>query len=498
MTTWTTADVVKEVSELSELLRLRAQASPQENRGVGIGKPLAESIASKIRNADGLDAGELYKAIGAGASLAELKEVLLGAVDAAVQKPLGGRSHANSSLKLAKQPQVLLSLQNYCTATDWKVLEAGVHWNSVHCVAQRLRAVGLQSLQEQTKKHAACVIAHVVWQSTQRMMSSTDLYQLCQDVHHAFTNTRSGFPADPPTQVLRFPLTPQELGAEYVAAAYPQEQPEPRVLQSLPRVAAACPVRETSKLLRAEKGAPVQTQAHATLQPNSAPEPLLLMAKSMAAFMQQLGMAGASQEPSIHLRTAGKQVQAHAAGSSCWQSPSPAGPLALCLPAPAAPAPSAPAASAPAASAPAAAPALTQQDIAGEPSKAALPEHAHEPQKAEENSLQAMEEQAFQQLAKRRQGMKKRPAAAPSASESAPSKKGPGAAKAAAAKPAVKEAKAGAAKSAASKPAKAKAGALKLGCKRCRGSRNGCETCLSADFCGERLNRAEWRAWAGV
>ena len=35
---------------------------------------------------------------------------------------------------------------------------------------------------------------------------------------------------------------------------------------------------------------------------------------------------------------------------------------------------------------------------------------------------------------------------------------------------------------------------LKLGCGRCKGSRNGCDTCLNPQYKGKRLSRDEWKA----
>lgn len=45
---------------------------------------------------------------------------------------------------------------------------------------------------------------------------------------------------------------------------------------------------------------------------------------------------------------------------------------------------------------------------------------------------------------------------------------------------------------AASKPQLSK---VKLGCKKCRGSRNGCVQCRSPLYSGDRMTRSEWREW---
>ena len=46
------------------------------------------------------------------------------------------------------------------------------------------------------------------------------------------------------------------------------------------------------------------------------------------------------------------------------------------------------------------------------------------------------------------------------------------------------------------KPAAAKAAAVKLGCGRCRGSRNGCSVCRDPGWSGLRLDREEWKKYA--
>jgi hypothetical protein len=112
-----------------------------------------------------------------------------------------------------------------------------------------------------------------------------------------------------------------------------------------------------------------------------------------------------------------------------------------------------------------------------------------------DKNLQDYEEAAFAALQRKRGPGLKRPAAAPSKTTPAGSKKpfaGPKkSAKPQAAKGPGKGAGQGAGKIAGNR-------VLKLGCKTCRGTKRGCNTCRNPGYKGERMNRSEWKALAAM
>ena len=102
-------------------------------------------------------------------------------------------NETSSALKLQTQPQILTTVYNYLNESEWnewRPCRSKGPSDTMPLIARRLKACGLKSLKETTKKHCIAVVLHCMLQRGEVRPPSTELYQLVcyfQDTFHACT-----------------------------------------------------------------------------------------------------------------------------------------------------------------------------------------------------------------------------------------------------------------------------------------------------------------------
>ena len=92
----------------------------------------------------------------------EHKEALL----VVLEKTASSSVQADSNLKLASKPQSLIHIMNYMSAKDRDAMLAGNSWDCIILVAKRLRACGMVSLREDSKKWCTAFLVAVEMQKS--------------------------------------------------------------------------------------------------------------------------------------------------------------------------------------------------------------------------------------------------------------------------------------------------------------------------------------------
>ena len=135
------------------------------------------------------------------------------------------------------------ALSPYLTNKDWEQLKKCSHLSSMQVLATRLRAIGLASLKEDTKKQAIGIIIHVALEEKgQEQPNALGVRSMTQDFGIIFHST----PNVPTMQTtLKFPADPNQLGKDWLLAAYGQEEKPALVHISPAWTRKAVPTRRT-------------------------------------------------------------------------------------------------------------------------------------------------------------------------------------------------------------------------------------------------------------
>ena len=112
---------------------------------------------------------------------------------------------------------MLLSLWNYLNSKEWEMVQSATTVEAVHVFASRLRAVGVKSMKEQTKKHALALLLHLMIQRGEPKPPPMEIYKLGNYLHDCFASCQqpslvAGF--------LRYPDKPADLGHAVMKACY--------------------------------------------------------------------------------------------------------------------------------------------------------------------------------------------------------------------------------------------------------------------------------------
>eukprot|EP00435_Cladocopium_sp_Y103_P001114 s3938_g1.t1 len=474
MAAWSVEDFLKEIEDLESLQKIRPTA-------LAIPK-LLDALEHKIKAIDSLTPSMLLKLtekLEASSLPADLKSSLQNAVD---EKAVAASAGA---LKLQAGSQILLSLWNYLSAKEWQMVQSAPYVEAVHVCVKRLKAVGVKSMKEQTKKHALALLLHLMIQRGEPKPPPMEVYKLGNYLHDSFTSCRqpslvAGF--------LRYPEKPADLGDAFMQACYKgDDYPQP--------VSSLVPPSVGALLKDAIDNAAVLPSTRLKKKTNTRTDDEGDMDKFFRMMQMMKEMAKGMDEPRIDILNPRRRSSSSTRTSETAERlaledlPQEAQETAGSLKQP----PAAAAEALTAATIPSANMSSETDKNNAENTGAAPCEKGEEP-----DSLEDFEQKAFEQLQARSQQQKgkkqeskekepkvlKRPAAAKKLC--APKK----AAKktletAAAAQPASK---------AAALPAQPKANCW--GCSRCRGTPSGCDKCDFPEYSGTRLNGKDvWRKW---
>ena len=462
---WTVQDFAKELEDIQCIVEIRKSASMEES--------LVAQMVQRMQRHSGWSPSSLCQLMKAvqGSKLSDnSKTSLLACLDSKTGSTL---EHA-SSMRLTKNPQSLLNIENYLSKKDWVTLENGCSWDSTVCMASRLKACGLQSMKEDTKKACAALLAYMQYKVNNVFPSYPAIYSMSQTLHDCFEQLPMGHVASRAS----YPEHPAMLGNEFLDAAYKDDEPEARKIPGLASlIANHTPVRSTSSLLG---------KTISTTKTNKCYDPVL--AQKLDLLKQKV----AAPDP-------GSCLQNDNANQACLQMMKPK----VCnakLPVQAGipscfvhlPAEQATASSEEAGDkqAEAGKPDLQIVQTAQAPAMAqpAEKEDSQPVKAAQVKSLQDYEAEAYEAL-QQRAGCNSK---LKNAKQKSTEMKKPSCSTKTFKKPAASVTMV---KQSVSK-AKPQAKTLLLGCIRCRGNINGCQSCISPTFKGLRLHgRKAWLEW---
>ena len=364
------------------------------------------------------------------------------------------------------------SLSPYLTQKDWEKLKKCCHLSSMQVLATRLRAIGLASLKEDTKKQAIGIIIHVALEEKgQEPPNALGVRSMTQDFGTIFHSTPN---VPTMTTKVKYPADPNQLGEEWLLAAYGQEE-KPALVHISPAWARrAVPTRRTKNEV-----AMCMNKAQAS---SSKGHPMLAdQEKLMGKLDQLLNKYVPAHEQQQHVVNYTTKPNQGFASCQAKQIPSP---RSMSLPMPA---------TTNGASLPLESQAAATQEVETPSVPEASQSQANQNQ--DKKDLQAFEEEAYTALAKHQSVSKAKPKGKAKSKASTPVLKKPAAAKTTGAKTNVK------------KQGKAMSGTKfgyygippkggPFGCQRCRGVPKGCSSCQEPTFGGLRFKgRNQWKEW---
>ena len=473
---WKPADVQHEVTSVCLLLQARPNA-----------KDMAEGLGSQLlHKLNGLaivspsELVQLYDVVKGSALPQELKDTLVAALD---KKALGVNDN-QSSTKTTQGQQQCDTLHHYFTEEEHKQLATLSPYQGADVIAGRLKMLGFRSLKESTKGVATGIL---LWYHESRggqRYSPDASYDLVGKVHSSFLGCTVGIPTGAPSLVV-YPSHPRELSQTHLQAAYPDSPPVDKEMAGLASLIKHHVIlRESSKkLLKNRSGAPA-IASNAMLPPLSTQQQCgpsfqqlwdtFQQGSQMLLQQHMANMAGQPQLPGLQIfgNQQGKAeatdtsnaAQKQVSNSVAVHSSLAGQPLALCD------------RSATASAQPESKPQPTEQPalpVKSPSFESQTPQESPTEGNEKPKTLEDFEKQNFETLkSKGNKGMK-RPAAAPSSVKKV-------------------TAKVKAQPKSSGKPS----GSLKLGCRKCRGSVNGCSQCRKPTYNGVRMNRSEWVAFA--
>ena len=147
----------------------------------------------------------------------EKKDTIQGAINS-----LGGQNQGH--LKTVLQGQVITSFCPYISKLDWQKLEAAPSntTDTMSILAARLKAMGLVSLKESTKKQAMAVILYLlVHKGNKPQPSAVTRLNMMAEFSVIFAHT----PGSKAACLTKYPDKPQDLGPEWMLQAYGQDEP---------------------------------------------------------------------------------------------------------------------------------------------------------------------------------------------------------------------------------------------------------------------------------
>ena len=179
MSAWTADDLLKEINDLEDLYSLRPTGPTIPH--------LVTGLQSKIDGIDSLTPRLLVHLIKA-LDAAKLPEDMKKALQDTMEKRMVQMN--SGPLKLQNVPQTLQSLYNYFSAKEWVQLQKAPFTESVHIAVQRLRAIGVKSVREATKKHVVALLVHLAMMRGEPKPPGGEIYKMSAYLHEAFTKSK--------------------------------------------------------------------------------------------------------------------------------------------------------------------------------------------------------------------------------------------------------------------------------------------------------------------
>ena len=437
---WTVADFKYEMDAACMLLQARPHLGELKEQ-------LKNQMKHKLSNMGQVDANklvQLYDTLKECSLPQDVVGELSGVLD---QLALGVNDGATS--KFHAVPQQCDHFFMYLTEGDVQQLEKVSMWQGTTILAARMKKLGIKGMKESTKKVATALLLYHEQKKGNTMPTGDSIYVLSQQMMHALASSPEQTPVGVPPLAV-FPAHPDGLSKDHYKASYGQH--ELPLCKDFPGLAQLVryntPVRSTSKMVTV-KNAERKVEAEKQMVPAGGCDPAMAMMNMMCQFMR----GGMNQEPDslkLHFLDGKRNAANPAAGSAAPAT----------VPALPAPVPDTTSHHLPLA--------LDDAEKDGQPNHSL--QNGQAP-KDDEKSLETFEKEAFQKLAAKDQkkaakgGGMKRPAAKMEVAD----------------------------KSRGSKPTNTKTEkTLKLGCKKCRGSVNGCTQCRNPGYKGQRMDRAEW------
>ena len=179
MAKWGVQDVLKELEDIDRMARLRTAST--------VVQQLVSSLKQKIQGMGRLTASTLVSITSA------LDNTVLSArvkeeISELLEQQVAGQGH--SALKLQIQPQALNTVWNYVSASEWKQLQSCNSTDAVQILVRRLKASGLKSLKESTKKSGVALVVRLALQRGEAKPPAQEIYKLSMsfaDSFHAST-----------------------------------------------------------------------------------------------------------------------------------------------------------------------------------------------------------------------------------------------------------------------------------------------------------------------
>ena len=292
MASWTLEDILKELGDVSSLLKHKKVTNPgeesqlEQNMMRGINNKLS---ALTITAAMALRIYQLLETLD-GLS----KQVLLDSKSQIDQQVCAVPTQATVAHGHVIKPQTI-NIAPYLTKEDWNVLQThSSYHHKVGVIVKKLRALGLHSMSEKTVKQACAALLCTY----KNLPEPAAIWQIVQDLKLGFMSTaaEAGLP-----WVLVYPDDPTQLPKEILENVYKDQEAAKYIPSMFAMVLVQVPLRKTNKLLKSSQMAvlpqPAGSSSSQALvpQPQEAAQPAMQPMEMMATmFSQMMGMMQAA------------------------------------------------------------------------------------------------------------------------------------------------------------------------------------------------------------
>ena len=197
---WSVDDLIKELHDIGALFQTRPESKFLDQ--------LKLQFLQKLEGVDRMSAGniiQLTKVLESSPLPADWKQQVQDAIDITAMRQQAG------PLKLGTAPQSMEHVWNYMSKSEGKAMQTLCTTDAVTSICMRLRAIGLRSMKETTKKNIVAFLVYLQLQQGKPMPPVQDLYNLSKYVHESFLACTQmavvpGF--------AKYPSNPRDLGED--------------------------------------------------------------------------------------------------------------------------------------------------------------------------------------------------------------------------------------------------------------------------------------------